>query len=162
MPFDTTPTPPVDMIDRIKLDADRFDAIAVQTATVLDMVEFFFGDGSNWVQHRWRTRDGKRCLLDAVRFVRREIRSDVDLAEVYLGRVICDSSWERLGGLGYNDIVMFYNDAAGRTYPEIAALIREAKMRSSADRILVARDLDEQRRNMAVGDYLKKQCARDT
>jgi hypothetical protein len=51
---------------------------AAQTVFVLDMVEFFFRDGARWAPGSWHTAGGRRCLLDAVRFIPSEICCDVD------------------------------------------------------------------------------------
>jgi hypothetical protein len=103
-------------------------ATAAQTALVLDMVEFFFRDGAMWTRHQWKTCDGKRCLVEAVRFVRQQIGSRADRAPAYLVRAIHDNDH-----MQPQDRIVAYNDARGRTYPEIAALIREAKWLAEAD-----------------------------
>ena len=101
---------------------------AIRSALVLDMVEFFFRDGAMWVSGQWETCDGKRCLLQAVSFVRRQISSRADRAPAYLARAIRDNDHIRP-----QDRIIAYNDARGRTYREIAALIREAKVLAEAD-----------------------------
>jgi hypothetical protein len=101
---------------------------ALRSALVLDMVEFFFRDGAMWVSGQWETCDGKRCLLQAVSFVRRQIGSRADRAPAYLAHAIRDNNYIRP-----HDRIVAYNDAHGRTYPEIAALIRAAKALAEAD-----------------------------
>jgi hypothetical protein len=81
-----------------------------------------------WVSGQWETCDGKRCLLQAVSFVRRQIGSRADRAPAYLARAIRDNDYIRL-----QDRIIAYNDARGRTYPEIAALIHAAKALAEAD-----------------------------
>jgi hypothetical protein len=102
---------------------------ALRSALVLDMVEFFFRDGAMWVSGQWETCDGRRCLLKAVSFVRRQIGSRADRAPAYLARAIRDNDYI----IRTQDRIIAYNDARGRTYPEIAALIREAKALAEAD-----------------------------
>jgi hypothetical protein len=110
---------------------------ALQSALVLDMVEFSFHDGAMWVSGQWETCDGKRCLLQAVSFVRRQIGSRADRAPAYLARAIRDNDYKRT-----QDRIIAYNDARGRTYREIAALIREAKALAEADSRRTAGNLD--------------------
>ena len=101
---------------------------ALRSALVLDMVEFFFRDGAMWVSGQWETCDGKRCLLQAVSFVRQQIGSRADRAPAYLAHAIRENNYIRP-----HDRIIAYNDAHGRTYREIAALIREAKALAEAD-----------------------------
>jgi hypothetical protein len=72
MPFDGTTAK--------QIRRPKCDPTAAQSALVLDMVELFFRDGAKWAHGRWKTPDGKRCLIGAVRFVRRQIGSNADRA----------------------------------------------------------------------------------
>src|ERR1700760_1178568 len=120
MPFDGTTT------KTTRREKQR--ATAAQTALVPDMMEFFFRDGAMWTHHRWESCDGKRCLVAAMRFIRQQIGSHADRANVYLARAIHDNNH-----LPPQERIVAYNDAKGRTYPEIAALIHEAKALAEAN-----------------------------
>jgi hypothetical protein len=118
MPFDAAPV-------RSPLP----DNTAGQSALVLNMMEFYFRDGQRWAHRTWWEAAGeKRCLLGAVRFVRSEILSDRDQAEYYLARAIHPAQAN-----GSPTRVMQFNDAKGRTYPEIAAVLRKAKEMAEID-----------------------------
>jgi hypothetical protein len=63
-----------------------------------------------------------------VSFVRRQIGSRADRAPAYLAHAIRGNDYIRP-----HDRIIAYNDAHGRTFPEIAALIRAAKALAEAD-----------------------------
>jgi hypothetical protein len=150
MPFDAAPV-------RSPLP----DNIAGQSALVLDMVEFYFRGGERWLRGTWQ-RGEQRCLMGAVRFVRSEVLCYRDQAEVYLARAInppsanasparsrTPRSRTKTNGqlarkasvaarskvieLWCASIVMSFNDANGRTYSEIAAVLSTAKELAEAD-----------------------------
>ena len=78
MPFDgTTPAKP-----------QRARLTAAESALVLDVVEVFFRDGAMWARGAYCTLDGRRCLLEAVQFARRQIGVQFDRAPDYLARAI--------------------------------------------------------------------------
>ena len=78
MPFDAAPV-------RSPLP----DNVAAQSALVLDMAEFYFRDGAQWAQQGFGSETGaKRCLLEAIIFVRRELGNRKDLTPEYLERAI--------------------------------------------------------------------------
>jgi len=109
------------------------DPSGAQSALVLDMAAFFFQDGKLWTRQHWKTRAGARCLVEAVRFVRQEIGSRDDRALGYLARAIRESSGDwRVGGAS-QDLIVGYNDTKGRTYAEIADVLRRAKQLAEAD-----------------------------
>jgi hypothetical protein len=114
MPFDGTTVK--------KTRRPKQHTAAGRSALVLNMVDFFFRDGAMWTHHQWETCDGKRCLGEAVRFVRRQIGNRADRAPAYLAHAIHGNDH-----MQPQDRIVAYNDAIGRTYPETAALIREAK-----------------------------------
>ena len=136
MPFDAAP------VVRSPLP----DNIAGQSALVLDMVEFYLRDGQRWAHRTWWQAAGeKRCLLGAIKFVRHDILSDRDQAEYYLARAIapahanvshsvnCPRRSSKAVELMISAIVMKFNDANGRSYSKIAAVLRAAKELAEAD-----------------------------
>jgi hypothetical protein len=123
MPFDGT-TPAKPQLAQIS---------AAQSALVLDVVEVSFRDGATWARDAYCTFDGRRCLLEAVQLVRRQIGVQFDRAPDYLARAI------RLRR-GYADshadthaTVIAFNDARRRSWRHIAAVIRKAKALAEAD-----------------------------
>jgi hypothetical protein len=124
MPFDGTTAK--------QIRRPKCDPTAAQSALVLDMVELFFRDGAKWAHGRWKAPDGKRCLIGAVRFVRRQVGSNADRAPTYLARAIPAKDGPLL--LDAVNAIIGFNDAPGRTYPEIAAVICRAKLLAEADR----------------------------
>ena len=123
MPFDGT-TPAKPQLAQIS---------AAQSALVLDVVEVSFRDGARWARGAYCTTDGRRCLLEAVQFARRQIGAQFDRAPDYLARAI------RLRR-GHGDLyletegtVLAFNDARGRKWRQIAAVIRKAKALAEAD-----------------------------
>jgi hypothetical protein len=122
------------------------DNIAGQSALVLDMVEFYFRDGERWAPRGGREGD-RRCLLTAIEFVRCEIGWHRDHAFYYLARAIDPD----IAVLARPDQItpsfaIAFNDAPGRTYPEIAAVLRTAKALAKMD----ARAFDEATNRIAV------------
>jgi hypothetical protein len=129
--------------------------IAAQSALVLDMVEFYFRDGTLWTQRIFRRKNGKACLLGAVRFVRGEIRHHDDLAPVYLARAIRPTyqprRWtstreanERVSG-----IIIHFNDTHGRRYDAIAFVLRAAKALAEAD----AKEAADRSLDLFIGEH---------
>ena len=124
MPFDgTTPAKP-----------QLAQLAAAQSALVLDVVEVSFRDGAKWARGTYCTLDGRRCLLEAVQFARRQLGVQFDRAPDYLARAI------RLRREYYGDFhvgtegtVLAFNDARGRRWRQIAAVIREAKALAETD-----------------------------
>lgn len=126
MPFDGTTIR--------KRQLPKRDPGGAQSALVLDMAALFFQDGALWTGEHWKTRAGARCLVEAVRFVRREIGRADDRALDYLARAIRETYRDCRGVWGSRDlIVRYYNDADGRTYPEIAHVLRRARQLAEAD-----------------------------
>jgi hypothetical protein len=87
-----------------------------------------------WARGTYCTPDGRRCLLEAVQFARRQLGVQFDRAPDYLARAI------RLRREYYGDFhvgtegtVLAFNDARGRRWRQIAAVIREAKALAEAD-----------------------------
>ena len=121
MPFDAAPV-------RSPLP----DNIAGQSALVLDMVEFFFEDGAKWNPRTFTSRDGARCLLGAIRFVRQQIACAPDRAPHYLVRAIYPArlDFPRSDPQG---VIFCFNDAPGRSYTEVAAVVRKARELAEAD-----------------------------
>ena len=130
--------------------------VAGQSALVLDMVEFYFRDGERWLSGTWQ-RGELRCLLGAVKFVRSEILCDRDQADLYLARAIAPAApayistaiiHGRLIRALASSIIMKFNDRNGRTYAEIAAVLRTAKALAEID----ARAFDEEEKRNAADD----------
>ena len=121
MPFDAAPV----------VRSPLADNIAGQSALVLDMVEFFFEDGAKWNPQVLPTRDGARCLLGAIRFARQQIACASDRAPHYLVRAIHPARPDFLRS-DPQPVISRFNDAPGRTYAEVAAVVREAKKLAEA------------------------------
>jgi hypothetical protein len=133
MPFDAAPV----------VRSPLADNIAGQSALVLDMVEFFFfEDGAKWNPRVFTNKDGARCLLGAIRFVRQQIACAPDRAPHYLVRAIHPArpDFQRSDP---QPVIFRFNDAPGRTYAEVAAVVRKAKELAEAD--ARAPDADMQR-----------------
>ena len=122
MPFDAAP------VVRSPLP----DNIAGQSALVLEAVEFFFEDGAKWNPQMFTRRDGARCLLGAIRFVRQQIACAPDRAPHYLARAIHPARPDILRS-DPHPVIFRFNDALGRTYAEVAAVVRKAKELAEAD-----------------------------
>ena len=123
MPFDgTTPAQP-----------QLAQIAAAQSALVLGVVEVSFRDGAKWARGTYNTLDGRRCLLEAVQFARRQIGVQFDRAPDYLARAIrLRRGWgDRY--LGTEGTVLAFNDARRRSWRQIAAVIRKAKALAEAD-----------------------------
>jgi hypothetical protein len=133
MPFDGLDAGPRRLLKR--------DPRGAESALVLDMVEFFFQGGRLWTQYSATAGNGERCLVEAIRYVRRQIRSRSDRAQHYLARAIRQTCRDWRGVRESRDVVEGYNDTRGRTYPEIVLVIRAAKMLAEADaqRVLTLR-----------------------
>lgn len=120
--------------------------IAGKSALLLDMVEFYFRGGER--RAPGLSREGDRfCLLTAIEFVRSEIGCHSDDAFHYLARAIDPE----IAVLARPDqmspsLVIAFNDAPGRTYAEIAAVLHTAKALAEMD----ARALDEETKRIAV------------
>jgi hypothetical protein len=135
MPFDAAP------VVRSPLP----DNIAGQSALVLEAVEFFFEDGAKWNPRMFTSRDGARCLLGAIRFVRQQIACASDRAPLYLVRAIHPARPDFLRS-DPQPVIFRFNDASGRTYAEVAAVVRKAKELAEAD----ARSDDPDMQRIAV------------
>jgi hypothetical protein len=122
MPFDAAP------VVRSPLP----DNIARQSALVLEAVEFFFEDGAKWSPRTFTSRDAARCLLGAIRFVRQHIACAPDRAPHYLVRAIHPARPDILRS-DPQPVIFRFNDAPGRTYDEVAAVVRKAKELAQAD-----------------------------
>ena len=134
MPFDAAP------VVRSPLP----DNIAGQSALVLDMVEFYFDGGKRWARGGWWADGERRCLTEAVQFVRHETGRRDDRATDYLARAIRATGFtlnfeppllkhipeERAAAVA---LVVCFNDARHRHYSEIAAAVRTAKGLAEAD-----------------------------
>jgi hypothetical protein len=125
---------------------------AGQSALVLDMVEFYFRGGERWAPGS--SREGDRfCLLTAIEFVRRETGCHSDHSFYYLARAIDPD----IAVLARPDqmspsLIIAFNDAPGRTYAEIAAVLHTARALAEID----ARALHEEtKRNAVDGDSLE-------
>jgi hypothetical protein len=123
MPFDGT-TPAKPQLSQIS---------AAQSALVLGVVEVFFRDGARWARGTYCTTDGRRCLLEAVQFARRQIGAQVDRAPDYLARAIRLRRGYGDLYLGTEGTVLAFNDARGCKWPQIAAVIRKAKALAETD-----------------------------
>jgi hypothetical protein len=133
MPFDAAPV----------VRSPLADNIAGQSALVLDMVEFFFEDGAKWNPHAFTSKDGARCLFGAIRFVRQQIACAPDRAPHYLVRAIHPARPDFLRS-DPQPVVFRFDAVPGRTYAEVAAVVRKAKELAEAD--ARAGDPDVQRR----------------
>ena len=120
--------------------------IAGQSALVLDMVEFYFRGGERWAPGSSR-EGGRLCLLTAIEFVRREIGCHSDHSFYYLARAIDPdiAVLARPGQIGPS-IAIAFNNAPGRTYAEIAAVLHTAKALAEMD----AKAFDEEEKRNAV------------
>jgi hypothetical protein len=137
MPFDAAP------VVRSPLP----DNVAGQSAFVLDMVEFYFRGGERWAPGS-SSREGDRfCLLTAIQFVRREIGCHSDHSFYYLARAIDPdiAALARPSQIG-SSITIAFDKAPGRTYAEIAAVLRMATALAEMD----ARAFDEEGKRNAV------------
>ena len=123
MPFDGT-TPAKPLLAQIS---------AAQSALVLGVVEVSFRDGARWARGTYCTPDGRRCLLEAVQFARRQISAQVDRAPDYLARAIRLRRGYGDLYLGTEGTVLAFNDARGRKWRQIAAVIRKAKALAEAE-----------------------------
>jgi hypothetical protein len=125
VPFDGTPTSNGRLPKRNRRGA--------QSSLVLDRVEFFFQGGTLWTQYSATAGNGERCLVEAIRHVRRQIGSRSDRAMHYLARAIRQTCRDWRGVRESRDVVEGYNDTRGRTYPEIALVIGNAKKLAEVD-----------------------------
>ena len=137
MPFDAAPV-------RSPLP----DNIAGQSALVLDMVEFYFRDGAQWAAgHGSGRRTSSACLKPSI-FVRREIGYHSDQHSIICRARSILTLACLLGRIGQPSLVIAFNDAPGRIYAEIAAVLRTAKALAEMD----ARAFDEEEKRNAVDD----------
>ena len=120
--------------------------IAGQSALVLDMVEFYFRGGERWAPGSIREGD-RFCLLTAIEFVRREIGCHSDHSFYYLARAIDPdiAARARPSQIGPS-LTIAFDKAPGRTYAEIAAVLRTATALAEMD----ARAFDEEGKRNAV------------
>ncbi len=124
---------PIDGIETVTRRLLKRDPRGTQSALVLDMVEAFFQGGTLWTQYSAAAGNGERCLVEAIRHVRRQIGSRSDRALPYLARAIRQTCRDWRGVRESRDVVEGYNDTRGRTYAEITFVIREAKKLAEAD-----------------------------
>ena len=102
---------------------------------LLDMVEFSFAGGSRWAQRAVEVGDS-HCLIGAAQYVARETGCESDRTIQYLSEAI--TKWQRRHRLipSQNcdiDNVVGFNDAKGRRFAEIVAVIREARELAMVD-----------------------------
>ena len=115
-----------------------------ETVLFLDMMEFALDGGKSWSRCAVETRAGRRCLLGAAQYVRRETNFGRERAVEYLARAI--AAWQRRNSLTSSvccdvDGVVEFNDAPGRKFSEILGIIREARELAMVDAYVAAIEL---------------------
>jgi hypothetical protein len=110
--------------------------VATQSMIVLGMIESFFEGGVRWARRTYCTGDGKRCLLGAIEHVRGETGFVDNRAAEYLAGAInlrqLSKGLPLLGDTATVTVIAF-NDAFGRSYAEIVAVLSEAKTLATID-----------------------------
>jgi hypothetical protein len=100
------------------LPATRLDG---DTLAVLEETERYFQGGKLWMRGYWPNDEGTKCLLAAVKWAMLETHQPLHSAERYLAQAITGSEVEFPCRA-----IMAFNDAPGRTYAEIEAVLHRA------------------------------------
>jgi hypothetical protein len=99
-----------------------FDGPANDTAAVLAKAEEYLQGGAHWMRGYWPNPEGRKCLLAAVKWAMLETAQPLHCAEKFLAEAIAGTDVERRCAT-----IMVFNDAPGRTYTEIEAVLHKAK-----------------------------------
>jgi hypothetical protein len=111
---------------------------------VIDLTLQFFGpDGEHWLQGAFRQGRERRCLVDAMAYLRRKhsIRRDNASWHIYevvrppicpvsYGPKSVQSVWSESQ---FGDRLMFYNDKHCKSFIELCAVLLEARNRAERD-----------------------------
>jgi hypothetical protein len=102
---------------------------------LLDMVEFSFEGGKNWLREGFEKND-RRCLIGALIIVREQTHFGRDRVADYLVQAI--TTWNKKNRRSRhketpNSIIIAFNDNEKRCFADIVEVIREARKLARED-----------------------------
>ena len=104
---------------------DGIPATDNRSALVLEMMEDYLQGGARWMRGYHHNPEGRKCLLAAMKHVRKQLASQDDAVPAYLAKAIEWPVGAECKGR-HCAIMMAFNDAPGRTYAEIEAVLHKA------------------------------------
>jgi hypothetical protein len=127
-------------------------ATALNAMRVIDLVLDFYGpDGEHWLQGAFRDGRKRRCLVDAIAYVRHKHRIGGDGASWYIYEVIrpqiyevrpaAKSLWSESQ---LRARLMFYNDNRCKSFAELRGMLINARSRAEFCHAAARRTLDHQ------------------
>jgi hypothetical protein len=150
-------------------------ATALNAMRVIDLVLDFYGpDGEHWLQGAFRDGRKRRCLVDAIAYVRRKHGIGGDDAGWYIYEVIQPQIYEVRPGFWRSpasvkslwvesqlrERLMFYNDRHCKSFAELRAVLITARSRAEFCHAAARRELDRQAEiNAAKAAERQKQAA---
>jgi hypothetical protein len=150
-------------------------ATALNAMRVIDLVLDFYGpDGDHWLQGAFRDGRKRRCLVDAIAYVRRKHGIGGDDAGWYIYEVIQPQIYEVRPGFWRSpasvkslwvesqlrERLMFYNDRHCKSFAELRAVLITARSRAEFCHTAARRELDRQAEiNAAKAAERQKQAA---
>lgn len=135
-------------------------ATALNAMRVIDLVLDFYGpNGEHWLQGAFRDGRKRRCLVDAIAYVRRKHGIGGDDASWYIYEVIRPRIYEVRPGHFWRppasaksvwcesqlrDRLMFYNDSHCKSFAELRAVLITARSRAEFCHAAARHELDRQ------------------
>ena len=130
-------------------------ASALNAMRMIDLlIEFYGPDGEHWLQYNFHEGRKRRCLVDAIAYLRRKNRISGDNASWYIyevsrprelpapARSLCSEAYLR-------DRLMTFNDARCGSFAELRAVLIKARIRAAREFVRAAAQTD---RRTASGD----------
>ena len=126
-------------------------ASALNAMRMLDLLLDFYGpNGEHWLQYNFHEGRKRRCLVDAIAYLRRKNRISGDNASWYIyevsrprelpapARSLCSEAYLR-------DRLMTFNDARCGSFAELRAVLIKARIRAAREFVRAAAQTDPER-----------------
>ena len=130
-------------------------ASAVNAMRMLDLLVQFFGpNGEHWLQGAFRRGRERRCLVDAIAYLRRKHRITGDNAAFYLYEALqpeqrprCPAKVPAWAKPAVSARLMYFNDRRCKDFDELRAVLIKARIRAVQEFCHAAAqtDIDRQR-----------------
>jgi hypothetical protein len=126
-------------------------ASALKAMRMIDLlIEFFGPDGEHWLQGDFRQGRERRCLVDAIAYLRRKNRISGDNASWYIYEVSrprelpapARSLWSEAH---LRDRLMAFNDGRCGSFAELRAVLIKARIRAAREFFRAAAQTDAER-----------------
>ena len=126
-------------------------ASALNAMRMIDLLLEFYGPtGEHWLQYNFHEGRKRRCLVDAIAYLRRKNRISGDNASWYIyevsrprelpapARSLCSEAYLR-------DRLMTFNDARCGSFAELRAVLIKARIRAAREFVRAAAQTDPER-----------------